>query len=88
MFQDVGNIYLEHLLELKQYSEAAALCGTIFDNNKEVWETGVYRFAEIGQLRAIATYVPTQEKLVPAIYEMILNEFLQHDQKVTPLAKG
>lgn len=70
------------MFELKQYSEAAALCSTIFGKNKDVWETGVYRFAEIGQLRAIAPYVPTDEKLAPAIYEMILNEFLLHDQKV------
>ncbi|GBM04489.1 Vacuolar protein sorting-associated protein 41 [Araneus ventricosus] len=77
---DVGNIYLEHLLELKQYTEAAALCSTIF-KDKDVWETGIYRFAEIGQLRAIAPYVPTNENLVPAVYEMILNEFLQLDQK-------
>ncbi|KFM71721.1 Vacuolar protein sorting-associated protein 41-like protein, partial [Stegodyphus mimosarum] len=77
----VGNIYLDHLLELKQYNEAAALCAVIYGKDKEVWETGVYRFAEIEQLRAIAPYVPTEENLVPTIFEMILNEFLQHDQK-------
>ncbi|GIY61763.1 vacuolar protein sorting-associated protein 41 homolog [Caerostris darwini] len=78
---DVGNVYLEHLLELKQYDEAAALCSTIYKNEKDVWEAGIYRFAEIGQLRAIAPYVPTTRELVPALYEMILNEFLHHDQK-------
>ncbi|KAG8177167.1 hypothetical protein JTE90_021761 [Oedothorax gibbosus] len=78
---DVGNIYLEHLLELKQYDDAAAVCSTIFCDNREVWENGVYRFAEIRQLRAIAPFVPLDEPLSPAIYEMILNEFLQHDQK-------
>lgn len=77
----VGNLYLDHLFELKQYNEASALCPTFFGQNKDVWETTVYRFAEIGQLRAIAPYVPTEENLSPAIYEMILNEFLQHDQK-------
>ncbi|KAF8771255.1 Vacuolar protein sorting-associated protein like [Argiope bruennichi] len=77
---DVGNKYLEHLLELKQYNEAAALCATIF-KDKEVWETGIYRFAEIGQLRAISPFVPINENLDPAVYEMILNEFLLHDQK-------
>lgn len=78
-------MYLNHLFELKQYNEAAALCATIFGTNKDVWETGVYRFAEIGQLRAIAPYVPTDENLAPAIYEMILNEFLQCDQKVSKM---
>ncbi|XP_054716491.1 vacuolar protein sorting-associated protein 41 homolog isoform X2 [Uloborus diversus] len=79
---DVGNIYLNHLFELRQYSDAAELCGTIFEKNKDVWETGVYRFAELGQLRVIAPFIPTDDLvLVPAIYEMILNEFLQYDQK-------
>lgn len=82
IFKDVGNLYLDHLFELKQYNEAAALCPTFLNKNKDVWETVVYRFAEIGQLRAIASCVPTTESLAPAIYEMILNEFLQNDQKV------
>ncbi|GFT96345.1 vacuolar protein sorting-associated protein 41 homolog [Nephila pilipes] len=77
---NVGNTYLEHLLELKQYNEAAALCSTIF-KDKDDWETGIYRFAEIGQLQAIAFYVPTNVTLAKTVYEMILNEFLQHDQK-------
>lgn len=83
IFQGVGNLYLNHLFELKQYEEAAALCPTFIGQNKDVWETIVYRFAEIGQLRVIAPYVPTEEQLAPAIYEMILNEFLQKDQKVS-----
>lgn len=58
------------------------MCPTFIGENKDVWETTVYRFAEIGQLRVIAPFVPTEEPLNPAIYEMILNEFLQKDQKV------
>ena len=82
-FQDIGKQYLNYLLEEKGYDEAARLCIKILGKNKELWEEEVYKFAQIQQLKAIAPYLPRGDpQLAPAIYEMVLNAFLQTDHKV------
>ena len=45
--------------------------------NKEAWESWVYHFASINQLRALAPYIPTNNpRLSTTIYDLVLNSFL------------
>ncbi|XP_064614137.1 vacuolar protein sorting-associated protein 41 homolog [Liolophura sinensis] len=81
-YQEIGRLQLEHLLENEAYDDASRLCVKILGKNKELWEEEVYKFAKIRQLKTIAPYLPQGDpKLSPAIYEMVLNEYLQSDYK-------
>ncbi|KAI0227033.1 Vacuolar protein sorting-associated protein 41 [Lamellibrachia satsuma] len=79
-YQDIGKQYLNFLLAEERYEDAARLCVKILGRNREMWEEEVFKFAQIHQLKAIALYLPRGEpSLSPAIYEMVLNEYLQTD---------
>uniref|UniRef100_A0A8C8G360 Vacuolar protein sorting-associated protein 41 homolog n=1 Tax=Oncorhynchus tshawytscha TaxID=74940 RepID=A0A8C8G360_ONCTS len=59
---------------------ASRKCQKVLGKNMELWENEVYRFKTIGQLKAISQYLPRGDlRLRPAIYEMILHEFLKSD---------
>lgn len=47
------------------------------------WEEQVLKFAQLGQLRAIAPYLPRNEnnRLNSYIYEMVLFDYLKNDQE-------
>ncbi|XP_071478787.1 vacuolar protein sorting-associated protein 41 homolog [Diadema antillarum] len=78
--QDVGRSYLNHLFSTGQFEKAASLCPSILGKNKELWENEVYLFAKLRKLKVISHYVPRGDlRLSKAIYEMILNEYLQTD---------
>lgn len=82
----VGSLYLNYLLDQKhesEYEKAAKLCSTICGNNKTAWEEQVMRFKRIEKLRVVAPYLPRGPELIldPAIYEIILKEFLEQDSK-------
>ncbi|XP_041366904.1 vacuolar protein sorting-associated protein 41 homolog [Gigantopelta aegis] len=89
-YEDIGRQYLNYLLEAKCYDEAGRLCIKILGKKKALWEAEVFKFAKIKQLRAIAPYLPREDpKLSPAVYEMVLNEFLHTDeQRFYQLIKG
>ncbi|XP_063778599.1 vacuolar protein sorting-associated protein 41 homolog isoform X1 [Pseudophryne corroboree] len=77
---DIGLAYITHLVEKGDYDMAARKCQKILGKNMKLWEDEVYRFKEIGQLKAISKYLPRGDlRLRPAIYEMILDEFLKTD---------
>ncbi|KAJ8313760.1 hypothetical protein KUTeg_008321 [Tegillarca granosa] len=79
-YQDIGRQYLDSLMDEGDYEEAARLCVKILGKSKEKWEEEVLKFHKINQLKAVAQYIPTQDPVLsPAIYEMILNEFIQCD---------
>ena len=83
---DVGRKYLEYLLnqnDHSQYELAAKLCSTIFGNNKGAWEEEILKFAQYNQLRVVAPFLPRGNDLLldPAIYEMVLHDFLKNDSK-------
>ncbi|XP_013388215.1 vacuolar protein sorting-associated protein 41 homolog [Lingula anatina] len=82
-YQEIGRLYLMHLLEEREFEEAAKLCVKILGKSKEAWEDAIYKFAQSRQLRVIAPYIPTGRgqdvKLSEPIYEMVLNDFLQSD---------
>uniref|UniRef100_A0A8C8G4H0 Vacuolar protein sorting-associated protein 41 homolog n=1 Tax=Oncorhynchus tshawytscha TaxID=74940 RepID=A0A8C8G4H0_ONCTS len=76
----IGMAYINHLVEKGDYDTAARKCQKVLGKNMELWENEVYRFKTIGQLKAISQYLPRGDlRLRPAIYEMILHEFLKSD---------
>uniref|UniRef100_A0A8C9T5J4 Vacuolar protein sorting-associated protein 41 homolog n=1 Tax=Scleropages formosus TaxID=113540 RepID=A0A8C9T5J4_SCLFO len=76
----IGMAYINHLVEKGDYDAAARKCQKVLGKNMELWENEVYRFKTIGQLKAISQYLPRGDlRLRPAIYEMILHEFLKSD---------
>ncbi|XP_028659814.1 vacuolar protein sorting-associated protein 41 homolog [Erpetoichthys calabaricus] len=78
--QRIGISYINHLVEKGEYEAAARKCQKVLGKNMELWENEVYRFKTIGQLKAISQYLPRGDlRLRPAIYEMILHEFLKSD---------
>lgn len=78
----VGRAYMNHLMKEKRYSEAAELCPSVLGHNKSLWEEEVYMFAHIQQLATMTPYLPQKDPtLDPAIYEMVLNEYLHKDPK-------
>ncbi|EMP36793.1 Vacuolar protein sorting-associated protein 41 like protein [Chelonia mydas] len=78
--QDIGLAYINHLVEKGEYDLAARKCQKILGKNTELWEFEVYKFKEIGQLKAISRYLPRRDPILkPLIYEMVLHEFLESD---------
>uniref|UniRef100_A0A673C4M9 Vacuolar protein sorting-associated protein 41 homolog n=1 Tax=Sphaeramia orbicularis TaxID=375764 RepID=A0A673C4M9_9TELE len=78
--QKIGMSYINHLVEKGDYDGAARKCQKVLGKNMELWENEVYRFKTIGQLKAISLYLPRGDlRLRPAIYEVILHEFLKTD---------
>jgi vacuolar protein sorting-associated protein 41 len=77
----VARLYLNHLLDEKQYEAAAQLCSRVFRDDTSLWEEEIYKFVQVHQLRTISKYIPHTEscKLKPHVYEMVLYEFLQLD---------
>uniref|UniRef100_A0A8C1XC61 Vacuolar protein sorting-associated protein 41 homolog n=1 Tax=Cyprinus carpio TaxID=7962 RepID=A0A8C1XC61_CYPCA len=81
--QKIGMAYINHLVERGDYDAAARKCQKVLGKNMDLWENEVYRFKTIGQLKAISQYLPRGDlRLRPAIYEMILHEFLKTDYEV------
>ncbi|XP_049953703.1 vacuolar protein sorting-associated protein 41 homolog isoform X1 [Schistocerca serialis cubense] len=79
---NVGRAYLDHLLSVQRYQEAAELCVKILGRDKRLWEEEVFKFVRLHQLRAVSPYLPRGEpSLDPHIYEMVLYEYLKMDPK-------
>ncbi|XP_022090770.1 vacuolar protein sorting-associated protein 41 homolog [Acanthaster planci] len=77
---DVGRAYLNHLIAGGEFDKAASMCEPILGKHKELWEQEVFHFAKLHRLKAISPYIPRGDlRLSKAIYEMILNDFLQTD---------
>ncbi|ALC40404.1 lt [Drosophila busckii] len=77
----IARLYINYLLTLKQYEDAAKLCLRVLGNDKALWEEEVFKFVKCQQLRCVSAYLPTSEdcKLDPHVYEMVLYEFLKFD---------
>uniref|UniRef100_S4RIT6 Vacuolar protein sorting-associated protein 41 homolog n=1 Tax=Petromyzon marinus TaxID=7757 RepID=S4RIT6_PETMA len=77
---EIGRAYISHLLTTGESDTAGRVCQKVLGKNMELWEDEVYKFKKVGQLKAISRYLPRGDlRLRPAIYEMILNEFLYSD---------
>ncbi|KAL9874625.1 vacuolar protein sorting-associated protein 41 homolog isoform X1 [Glossina fuscipes] len=79
----VARLYINHLINQKEYEAAAKICLRVLGNNKNLWEEEVFKFVKPQQLRAVSAYLPTTDdcKLDPHVYEMVLYEYLKHDVK-------
>lgn len=78
---DVGEKYLQSLMEEGKFVEAASNCPRLLMKNARLWETWISCFAQYEQLQAIAPYIPTiNPQLGEPWYEMVLNFLVTHDQ--------
>uniref|UniRef100_A0A1A9UWU8 Vacuolar protein sorting-associated protein 41 homolog n=1 Tax=Glossina austeni TaxID=7395 RepID=A0A1A9UWU8_GLOAU len=79
----VARLYINHLINQKEYEAAAKICLRVLGNNKNLWEEEVFKFVKPQQLRAVSAYLPTTDdcKLDPHVYEMVLYEYLKYDVK-------
>ncbi|XP_053961064.1 vacuolar protein sorting-associated protein 41 homolog isoform X1 [Anastrepha ludens] len=79
----VAKLYINHLLAMKQYDDAAKLCLRVLGNKKSLWEEEVFKFVKCQQLRSVSAYLPTSDdcKLDPHVYEIVLYEYLKFDAK-------
>ncbi|ORZ22629.1 hypothetical protein BCR42DRAFT_172424 [Absidia repens] len=80
---DIGQTYLNWLINEKQYETAAKECRNVLGKDKSLWEEWVFRFTEMGELEAIAPYIPTKDpQLSGTIYEIVLAWYMKTDQKL------
>ncbi|XP_061193823.1 vacuolar protein sorting-associated protein 41 homolog isoform X5 [Saccostrea echinata] len=81
-YKEVAKQYLHFLLEEGNFEEAARQCPRILGKNKELWEEETWKFQKYKQLKVLAPYLPRSEpQLSPAIYELVLNDFLNTDSE-------
>jgi len=78
----VGRQYLDHLLAAQEFQAAAQLCPSILGTNRALWQQEVFKFAQQQQVQAVAGHLPCtlDTRLEPAIYEMVLLDFLRTDE--------
>jgi hypothetical protein len=77
---EIGQTYLNWLITEKKYDEAAKECADILKNDKTLWEDWVFKFTELGELKAIAPYIPIKDpQLSSTVYEIALAWFLKSD---------
>ncbi|KAI9491298.1 hypothetical protein BDB00DRAFT_767376 [Zychaea mexicana] len=77
---EIGQTYLNWLVEHKQYEDAAKECPGVLGNDRTMWEDWVFRFTELGELKAIAPYIPVKDpQLSSTLYEIVLAWFLKSD---------
>lgn len=82
--ESVGTLFIQHLFSqgnVSSFEEAAKLCSTICGTSKPLWEREVIRFKQVGCLRIISHYLPIGPDIIldPALYELVLSEFLETD---------
>ncbi|GAA5814860.1 hypothetical protein MFLAVUS_008363 [Mucor flavus] len=77
---EIGQTYLDWLIAEKRYEEAAKNCPDVLNSDKKLWEDWVFRFTELGELRAVAPYIPIKDpQLSSTVYEIALAWFLKSD---------
>ncbi|KAI7847520.1 hypothetical protein BDC45DRAFT_525781 [Circinella umbellata] len=79
---EIGQTYLNWLVEHKDYEDAAKNCSGVLGNDRTMWEDWVFRFVELGELKAIAPYIPVKDpQLSSTLYEIVLAWFLKSDHQ-------
>ncbi|CDS11660.1 hypothetical protein LRAMOSA03923 [Lichtheimia ramosa] len=77
---EIGQTYLNWLIEHEDYQEAARQCRHVLGKDKTAWEDWVFKFTEMGELKAIAPHLPMKDpQLSSTIYEVVLAWFLKSD---------
>lgn len=77
----VARLYIDHLLLADRFEQAAEVCRCWFGNDRELWEEEVYKFVKRKQLLCLRAHLPhpSECRLSPHIYEMVLYEYLKSD---------
>ncbi|CEG73009.1 hypothetical protein RMATCC62417_08475 [Rhizopus microsporus] len=77
---EIGQTYLNWLISENKYQEAGQECSSILGHDKAKWEDWVFKFVELGELKAIAPYIPVKDpQLSSTVYEIALAWFLKSD---------
>ncbi|KAI9018076.1 hypothetical protein CLU79DRAFT_761600 [Phycomyces nitens] len=77
---DIGYTYLNQLVLENRFDQAAKECKGILRNDRGLWEDWVFRFIELGELKAIAPFIPMKDpQLSSTLYEIVLAYFLKSD---------
>ncbi|KAI9306269.1 hypothetical protein BJ944DRAFT_160178 [Cunninghamella echinulata] len=80
--RDIGETYLNWLMKEEKFNDAAKECKSVLRNDKNLWEDWIFKFTEMGQLGAIATYIPIKDpQLSNTVYEIVLAWYMKSDQK-------
>ncbi|PPR01596.1 hypothetical protein CVT26_013335 [Gymnopilus dilepis] len=80
--QEIGQMFIEHLVREGDYAKAAQLCPKVCAYDAKRWENWIFTFAQRRQLQVIIPYVPKDKpRLDHLVYEMMLGHFLMHDKK-------
>ncbi|KAI8972362.1 hypothetical protein BDB01DRAFT_884491 [Pilobolus umbonatus] len=78
--EELGQTYLNSLIADKNYKLAAEECRSILKSDKSKWEDRVFQFIELGELKAIAPFIPIKDpQLSSTVYEIALAWFLESD---------
>lgn len=81
-YQRIGELYAEQLMDEGDIERAAQVCARVLPrtDDREAWETWVFRLAEAGGLGAIAEELPTKQPVLSGTaYEMVLANLLTSD---------
>ncbi|KAA1466651.1 vacuolar assembling protein VPS41 [Dentipellis sp. KUC8613] len=79
---EIGQRYIEHLLQEGDFVKAAKLCPRVCGQDAKRWEKWIFVFAQKNQLQAVIPYIPIDSpRLFHLVYEMILAHFLAHDRQ-------
>uniref|UniRef100_A0A1I8FLZ6 Vacuolar protein sorting-associated protein 41 homolog n=1 Tax=Macrostomum lignano TaxID=282301 RepID=A0A1I8FLZ6_9PLAT len=74
----VGRKYIDHLLSVGQFGQAAELCQTVL-SGKEEWEAMAYQFHQAGRLHQ---HLPkSKPQLDTSVYDLVLNEVFKTDRE-------
>ncbi|KAF9476712.1 vacuolar protein sorting-associated protein 41 [Pholiota conissans] len=80
--QDIGQMFIEHLVQEGDFVKAAQLCPNVCAHDPKRWENWIFAFAQKKQLQCIIPFVPTDKpRLDHLVYEMVLAHFLTHDRE-------
>lgn len=77
---EIGQTYLNWLITEKRFDEAAQECPSILKHDQTLWEDWVFKFTELGELKAIAPFIPIKDpQLSTTVYEIALAWFIKSD---------
>ncbi|XP_078486884.1 zinc finger protein isoform X2 [Ciona intestinalis] len=81
-YLEVGLLYLDHLIDSQDFTEAASVAPQILGNNMNHWEGLVHSFIKAHQVSVITAVLPRGDFRLPqACYELVLEELLKTNHK-------
>ncbi|KAJ3116451.1 Vacuolar protein sorting-associated protein 41 [Physocladia obscura] len=79
----IGLKYLKSLMDQGNFDQTAAMTSKILRQDPKLWEQWVYSFIGVNKLSILLPFIPfTEVRMNKAVYEMVLSQFLETDQKI------